>query len=130
MEKSLEERIAESETKIAKVVMPNTTNHYGTLFGGHAMELMDEVSFIAVTRFCRKKVVTVATSKIDFKKSIPADSIIEVVAKISRIGTTSIDVDVEVYKEDMYSAHKEKAINGTFTFVAVDENKNPIPILS
>lgn len=126
---NLEEKIAQSETKISKVVLPNTTNHYDTLFGGHAMQLMDEVAFIAVTRFCRKKVVTVSTSQIDFKKSIPADTIIEIIARISRVGNTSIDVDVEVYKEEMYYEHKERAIKGTFTFVAVDENKRPIPII-
>lgn len=126
---AIAQKIAESETRISHVVMPNTTNHYGTLFGGHAMQLMDEVAFIAVTRFCRKKVVTVSTSQIDFKKSVPADHIIEVVAKVGRIGNTSIDVEVQVFKEAMYTGEKEPAIKGIFTFVAVDENRKPIPVL-
>jgi acyl-CoA hydrolase len=29
----------------------------------------------------------------------------------------------------MYSFERERAISGTFTLVAVDENKRPVPIL-
>ncbi|MDT3409111.1 UNVERIFIED_CONTAM: acyl-CoA hydrolase [Pseudacidovorax intermedius] len=64
-----EERIEASETRIFKAVFPNTTNHYDTLFGGTAMQLMDEVAFITATRFARKRVVTVSSDKIDFKKT-------------------------------------------------------------
>lgn len=34
-----------AETRIVKAVFPNTTNHYDTLFGGTALQLMDEVAF-------------------------------------------------------------------------------------
>ena len=68
----IETRIQNAETRIFKVVFPNTTNHYNTLFGGTAMQLMDEVAFITATRFSRKRVVTVSSSKIDFKnQSLP-----------------------------------------------------------
>ena len=76
-----EERIEASETRIFKAVFPNTTNHYDTLFGGTAMQLMDEVAFIAATRFARKRVVTVSSDKIDFKRSIPAGTIVELIGK-------------------------------------------------
>ena len=125
----IETRIQHSETRIFKVVFPNTTNHYNTLFGGTAMQLMDEVAFITATRFSRKKVVTVSSSKIDFDKSIPADTIIELVGKVIRVGNTSLDVEVEIYKEEMYQDLREQAVKGTFTFVALDEHKNPVRIV-
>jgi acyl-CoA hydrolase len=126
---NLEEKITHAETRIFKTVFPSTTNHYDTLFGGTAMLMMDEVAFITATRFTRKRCVTVSSDKIDFKKPIPAGTIVELVGKISRIGNTSIDVNVEIYIEQMYSDHREKAITGSFTFVALDENKKPIRIL-
>ena len=73
---NLEEKIKASETRIFKAVFPNTTNHYDTLFGGTAMLLMDEVAFITATRFTRKRCVTVSSDRIDFKKPIPAGTII------------------------------------------------------
>ncbi|MCC5919691.1 MAG: acyl-CoA thioesterase [Cyclobacteriaceae bacterium] len=127
--KELEKRIQESETRIFKAVFPNTTNHYDTLFGGTAMALMDEVAFIAATRFSRKRVVTVSSDRIDFEKPIPAGTIIELVARVVQIGTKSIKIKVDIIIEQMYSSHREKAITGEFTFVAVDENKKAIPIL-
>ncbi len=124
------EKVKASESRIFKAVFPNTTNHYDTLFGGTAMQLMDEVAFITATRYCRKRVVTVSSDKIDFKKPIPAGTIVELVGRVIHVGTTSMQVYVEIYIEQMYEEHREAAISGTFTFVAIDQNKNPIPVES
>ena len=126
---TLEERIAQSQTHIFKAVFPNTTNHYDTLFGGTAMQLMDEVAFIAATRFSRQRMVTVNSDRIDFKKPIPAGTIIELIGKVTYTGNTSLKVRVDIYMEQMYSDVREKAVTGEFTFVAIDENKKPVKIL-
>lgn len=126
---NLTERIAGAETHIFKAVFPGSTNHYGTLFGGTAMQLMDEVAFITATRFTRKRVVTVSSDRIDFNKPIPEGTIIELVGKVSKIGNTSIEVKVEIYIEQMYEEKREQAIKGVFTFVALDEHRKPASIL-
>ncbi|MFH7014682.1 acyl-CoA thioesterase [Flavobacterium sp. FlaQc-47] len=126
---TLEERIVKSETRIFKAVFPSTTNHYDTLFGGTALHLMDEVAFICATRFSRKKVVTISTGQIDFKKAIPAGTLIELVAKVDSVGRTSCKIHVDIFMEQMYSELRETVVSGTFSFVAVDENKKPTPIL-
>jgi acyl-CoA hydrolase len=46
---------------------------------------------------------------------IPAGTIIELIGTVTRIGNTSLDVKVEIYIEQMYSNHREKAISGNFT---------------
>lgn len=127
---TLEEKIKASETRIFKAVFPNTTNHYDTLFGGTAMQLMDEVAFIAATRFSRQRMVTVSSDRIDFKKPIPAGTIIELVGKVSYIGNTSIKVRVDIYIEEMYEDKREKAVGGDFTFVAIDENKKAVKVIA
>ncbi|SKB56694.1 uncharacterized domain 1-containing protein [Parapedobacter luteus] len=126
---SVAERIKQSETHIFKAVFPNTTNHYDTLYGGTAMALMDEVAFIAGTRFCRKRLVTVSSDRIDFTKPIPAGTIVELIGKVVHVGRTSLKIEVEIFVEQMYEDHRELAIKGTFTFVAIDEHKNPVPVL-
>lgn len=125
---TLEERITQSETRIFKAVFPGTTNHYDTLFGGTAMQLMDEVAFIAATRFSRQRMVTVSSDRIDFKKPIPAGTIVELVGRITYLGRTSLKVHVDIFTEQMYTDQREKAVSGDFTFVAVDENKQPVKI--
>ncbi len=126
---NLEERIKNSETHIFKAVFPNTTNHYDTLFGGTAMHMMDEVAFITATRFSRMKMVTVSSDKIDFKKPIPGGTIVELIGRVSYLGSTSLKVKVEIFVEQMYSNVREKAIAGDFTFVAIDDNKKPTKII-
>ena len=124
-----EQRIENSKTTIFKAVFPNTTNHYDTLFGGTAMQLMDETAFITATRFSRQQMVTVSSDKIDFKKPIPAGTIIELTGKVTYLGSTSLKVRVDIFVEEMYSESREKAVFGEFTFVAIDEDKNPVKIL-
>ena len=129
MDVSVDSLIANSVTRVFKAVFPNTTNHYDTLFGGTALQLMDEVSFICATRFSRKKVVTISTGNIAFEKPIPQGTIIELVAEVIEVGNTSCTVQVTIYKEDMYSYKREIAVTGKFKFVAIDNAKKPIPII-
>ncbi len=126
---TVEERIQQSETRIFKAVFPNTTNHYDTLFGGTAMQLMDEVAFITATRFSRQRMVTVSSDRIDFKRPIPAGTIIELVGKVAYLGNTSLKIRVDIFIEEMYCDKRERAIRGEFTFVAIDEDKNPMKIV-
>lgn len=129
METTLEQRMKAAETRICKAIFPNTTNHYDTLFGGTALQWMDEVSFICATRFARQRVVTVSSDRVDFKKPIPAGSIVELIASVKRVGRTSMQIQVDILLEEMYKPGTEAVIVGLFTFVAVDEHKRPISIL-
>lgn len=127
---SLETRIQNSTTRIFKAVFPNTTNHYDTLFGGTAMQLMDEVAFITATRFSRQKMVTVSSDKIDFDKPIPHGTIIELIGKVTYLGNTSLKVRVEIFIEEMYTNSREKAVTGEFTFVSIGDDKKAVKIIA
>ncbi|GLR37653.1 acyl-CoA thioesterase [Pseudomonas plecoglossicida] len=128
-DQEIQRRTELSVTRVTKAVFPNTTNHHNTLFGGTALAWMDEVSFIAATRFCRLPLVTVSTDRIDFKHPIPAGSIVELVGTVIKVGNTSLQVQVDVFVENMYLDGRERAIHGVFSFVAIDEDKRPVPVL-
>jgi acyl-CoA hydrolase len=126
---NLQDRIAAAETRVFKAVFPNTTNHYDTLFGGTALALMDEIAFITATRFTRMQVVTVSSDRVDFTHPIPAGTLIELIGKVKTIGSSSLKIEVDVFVEEMYREHREKAVSGVFTFVALDEHRKPAKIL-
>lgn len=128
-EKEIERRIAQSETRVTKAVFPPTTNHHNTLFGGTALAWMDEVSFIAATRFCRLPLVTVSSDRIDFNHPIPAGSIVELVGRVIKVGNTSLKVEVEVFVESLYRDGCELAIKGSISFVAMGDGQKPVPVL-
>jgi acyl-CoA hydrolase len=121
----VEEKKEKARTRLFKAVFPGETNHYDTLFGGTALQWMDEVAFIAATRFTREKVVTVSSDKVNFKVPIPSGSLVELDAQIGRVGNTSVEVRVDVYKEDMYSDTRILALSGSFVMVATGRNKTP-----
>lgn len=123
-------RMEYAVTRVTKTVFPGRTNHHNTLFGGEALAWMDEAAFIAATRFCRKPLVTVSSDRVDFKESIPAGTIIELVAKVQHVGRTSIRVQVDIFVEHMYNDDQHKAISGTFTFVALGPDRKPVPVLA
>ena len=64
----------------------------------------------------------------DAAKAIPAGTIIELIGRVAHVGNTSLKVAVEVFVEEMYTDSRERAIHGTFTFVAIDDNKKPVTI--
>ncbi|PWJ44271.1 acyl-CoA thioesterase [Sediminitomix flava] len=121
----LEELIKQSETRQFKAVFPNTLNANETLFGGKAMQWMDEVAYITATRFTRQRMFTVKTGDIKFLKAVTQDSIVEVVGKVIDAGAVKLKVQMEIYVEDMYSRKREKAIESEFVFACLDENNKP-----
>jgi acyl-CoA hydrolase len=126
---TLRERIDASETRIAKIVAPATTNLYDTLFGGTLLAWMDEVASITATRFGRLMFVTVSLERIDFKHPIPSGTIVELIGRVETLGRTSVKIRIDVFVEDMLEGHRLKAVTGLFTMVAIDEHKRPTPIL-
>jgi acyl-CoA hydrolase len=119
----MEEHIKLSETRQFKAIFPNTLNANETLFGGQAMQWMDEVAYITATRFTRQRMFTINTENINFLKAVNPDSIVEVVGRVEKAEAVKLKVKVEIFVEEMYGQARDKAIEGVFVFVAMDENK-------
>ena len=117
-----------SDTRMVHAIFPGDTNHYGTLFGGQAMAWMDQAAFICATRWCRKKVVTARSSAIDFRTPVPVGMIVELVARVTRVGRTSMTVLVEMWIEPMDHAERSLACQGEFVLVAVDSLNRPAAV--
>lgn len=124
-----QQKIEASKVTLFKAVFPGDTNHHNTMFGGNVMSLMDEVAFLTATRFSRKPIVTVSSNKINFAQPIPSGTIVKLEGKVIRIGRTSVDVQVDLWIESMYQSGLQHAITGTFTLVAINESKKPVPIV-
>jgi acyl-CoA hydrolase len=113
---------------LTDVAFPDRANHYGTLFGGHALHLMGKAAFIAATRHARQHVVMASTDRITFDEPVRVGDLIECVASIARVGRSSMTVAVDLIHEDALSGSRRPAVRGTFEMVAVDANGRPTPI--
>jgi acyl-CoA hydrolase len=123
-----EERIEMSETRQFKIVFHNAVNDHKTLFGGTAMQWMDEVAYITAKRFARMNMVTVSSEKIEFLKPIQLGSIVEIVGKVVKVGNVKINIRVEIFVEEVDTYSRNKAVEAVFTFVAINGNSNPVRI--
>lgn len=117
---------------MVEMVFPEQTNHYGTLFGGQALALMDKAAFIVASRFTRSTLVTASTERIDFHKPVKQGQIAELIARVVSTGRTSVVAEVELHSEDLLTAERRLAARGRFVLVAVDDSgkAKPVPQLA
>lgn len=114
-----------TETRLVEMVFPNQTNHYGTLFGGQALALMDKVAFITASRYARTTVVTASSERCDFHLPVRQGQLVELVSRIVATGRTSMTVEVDLHAEDLLSGDRRRCTRGRFVLVALDAHGQP-----
>jgi acyl-CoA hydrolase len=118
----------ESKTILTDLVLPSETNPLNNLFGGELLARMDRAASIAARRHSRRIVVTASVNHVAFNKMISLGSVVTVEAKVSRAFKTSMEIYIDVWIEDRESGISSKANEAIYTFVAVDEQGQPVPV--
>lgn len=118
---------AQSRTIVTDLVLTGETNHLNNLFGGELLARMDRAASIAAQRHSQHSVVTASVNHVAFNKSIALGSVVTVEAAISRAFSTSMEVYIDVWVEDI-EGEKVKANEAIYTFVAIDENGQPVKV--
>lgn len=116
------------EISNSELVFPTHTNHYGTIFGGRVLELMDMTGAMAAMRFANEDTVTASIEAVDFKKPVKVGDIMEVRAKVIYTAHTSMVVKVDVYRVGKFTPGMEFTCRGYLVFVAVNAEGRPIPV--
>jgi acyl-CoA hydrolase len=109
-------------------VFPNDVNGHNTLFGGTLMAYIDDIASISATKHCRRLVVTASTDSVDFLMPIEMTSSVSLESFVTWTGRTSMEVFVKVIEEDLLSGERNIAATSFLTFVALDENRRPVPV--
>ena len=108
------------------VPMPAEVNHHGDIFGGWVMSQVDIAGGVVAARRARGRVATVAVNSFTFKQPVLIGDVVSLYAAISRIGRTSITVDVEVFAQrnptDIICVKVTEAV---LTYVAVGADRRP-----
>ncbi len=107
--------------------MPHQANPYGTVFGGVIMAWIDMVAAMAAQRHCGKEVVTAGIDSLAFKEPINIGDHVVLRASVNYVSRSSMEVGVQVAREDPYTNRQIVATTAHLTFVALDENKKPTP---
>ncbi len=118
----------ESHTIMNELVLPNDTNTINNLMGGRLLHWMDIAAAISAQKHCNRIVVTASVDNVSFKHAIKLGDVVTIEAKVSRAFTTSVEVRLDVWAENIPSGKKLKSNEAYYTFVALDQNGKTIPV--
>ncbi|AOP35395.1 acyl-CoA thioesterase [Leptospira tipperaryensis] len=119
---------SQSSVETRHIVMPDQANHYGTLFGGTLMYWIDMIAAMVAQRHCGKEAVTASVDRLNFIAPIEVGDHVILKASVNYTGRTSMEVGVQVSKENPYTGTVVRATTAYLTFVALDETKKPCPV--
>lgn len=109
--------------------MPSDANYTGDIFGGWLMGQVDIAGSIPAVHRAKGRVATIAVNSFVFKQPIFVGDIVSFYARVLKVGTTSVTVDVEVYvQRDPENPTCLKVTEATLTYVAVGEDRKPRPL--
>ncbi|HMG34392.1 MAG TPA: acyl-CoA thioesterase [Blastocatellia bacterium] len=119
------------EPAIRVVLMPKDTNAHGTIFGGVILSYIDIAAAIEVRKFTSRKVVTKAMHEVVFVAPVFVGDIVSFYTELVRIGNTSITVRVSVEADRIDSPDEvAKVTEAEVVYVAIDDNRKPVPVQS
>ena len=119
-----------TEVRLIEMVFPEHANHFGTLFGGQALALMDKAAFVVASRYARRRVVTASSEKVDFHVPVNQGQLVDLTARVAATGRTSMTVDVQLHAEDLLSGDRQLCTRGRFVLVALDAHGHPTAVPS
>lgn len=119
-----------NELTCSELVLPQHSNHYGTLFGPEALSMLGKTAYLAAARFSRQSVVMAASRGIEFLQPIAVGALLHFHARVVRLGRTSMTVDVRAALDAAPGTKPQDALRGSFEMVAVDAAGRPVPLES
>jgi acyl-CoA hydrolase len=110
------------------IVFPNDINVIGTLYGGRAMEMADEVAAIVAKRHSGRTCVTLGIDSVRFLAPARRGDILVIKAAVNRVWRTSMEVGLKILADDFRTGTRTHIVSAYFTFVGVDEDLKPVEL--
>ncbi len=109
--------------------LPADVNANGDIFGGWIMAQVDLAGAVLPSRIAKGRIATVAVNQFIFKQAVSLGDLLSFYARVTRVGTTSVSVHVDVYAE-RNPAHLQvvKVTEADLTYVAIDPQGRPRPL--
>jgi acyl-CoA thioesterase YciA len=108
--------------------MPKDTNPMGDVFGGWLVSQMDIAGGLMAAEVSQGRTATLTMDKMVFERPVRVGQAIAVWAKLLRVGTSSLDIKLEVWAKELlvqYEAERHLVTESVFRYVAVDDLGKP-----
>ena len=111
-----------------ELVLPNDTNTLDNLMGGRLLHWMDIAAAISAQKHCNNIVVTASVDNVSFKHAIKLGDVITIEAVVTRAFSTSMEVRLDVWAENIPSGTRIKSNEAFYTFVAIDAEGKTVSV--
>lgn len=119
---------AESELTLTAFMQPEHANSLGNVHGGVVLKLCDECGGIVAARHARRPAVTVTIDSVTFLQPVLLGRLLLVHGSVTWVGTTSIEVALQVETEDLLTGERLHTNSAWFVYVALDDDRKPTPV--
>lgn len=112
-----------------KICMAKDIGIHGNVFGGILMSWIDEAAAAFATEYCNTpNMVTLRVGELLFKKPLKVGNHIRIYGEVAHLGNTSLTLNIEARKFNVYSAEETVVCITSITFVRIDDDGIPTPI--
>ena len=122
--------ISDTVTETIQWVFPEHAGAPGQIHGGRMMQWITQAGTMAAARVARGTVLLGAMDDIDFLHPVKVGEIAILRARVEYIGTSSLEVGVRVWAENVASGARAVTLNSHLVFVSVDEQERPRAVRS
>jgi acyl-CoA hydrolase len=120
--------VSASRSEFIEIVLPNDANPLGSMLGGRVMHFIDVAGALAAHRHSNSHVVTASVDSLDFHFPIDVGEFIVLKSSVNRVFSTSMEVGVKVFSENVLTGERKHTSSAYLTFVAIDKNRKPHPV--
>ncbi len=115
-------RWQDSTAETVQVVLPNDSNPLGFILGGTVMHLIDITGAIACHRHTNTLALTAGVDGLEFIHPIKVGDLILLKSRVTCVFSTSLEVEVEVFSEEIETGTRKLTSRAYLTFVSIDKN--------
>jgi acyl-CoA hydrolase len=113
----------QTEVKVSELMTPEWANLFGNIHGGHVLSQVDNIAYVCAARYSRMVCVTAAFDRVDFHEPIHVGELVTYVARITYVGRSSMEVEINVYAEDITTGNVRHTNTCNVTMVALKDGK-------
>jgi acyl-CoA hydrolase len=114
-----------TRVEMTQVVMPQSTNIHGTIFGGEVLSWIDICSGVSAQRHCRSNVVTASFDEVHFVAPIKHGYVVILESQVNAVFNSSMEIGTIVTAENPKTGERKVAVRALCTFVNLDDDGRP-----
>ena len=102
---------------------------HGNLFGGEMLSILDESGAVYTCQICdTPRMVTKKIEEVIFQRPVKTGNLIKIYGSVENIGKTSITINLEARKHNVYTGFQDLVCSTKMVFVRIDDEGVPVPI--